>query len=269
MTPSRLSSEQELDVVAEYKRGLSLRDLARRFGVSTRPIQRVLAKHGVQLRPTGRHEQQIPEAEVEQLRRAYDAGQTMAEIAAASEYPRAAIRRALEATGGIRQRGPGAVGFTDTQRQEIVARFKGGETQVALGSAFDCGATTIVRVLREAGIEAGTHGQVREHHHSWKGGRRVRDDGYVDVRVARDDVIAQAMKRKNGYVSEHRLVMARFLGRPLLPDEEPHHKNGVRSDNRIKNLELASSSHPRGQRVTDLVEWAHEILDRYGDNRLP
>jgi hypothetical protein len=39
--------------------------------------------------------------------------------------------------------------------------------------------------------------------------------------------------------------------------------NGIRSDNRIENLELFSSRHGPGQRVVDKVQFAIEILTLY------
>lgn len=93
------------------------------------------------------------------------------------------------------------------------------------------------------------------------GQRRRNTDGYVEVW---DPEHPNA--HATGWVLEHRRVMAEVLGRPLRPDEIPHHKNGDRADNRAENLELcAYLKQPPGQRVEDLVAWAREILDRYGD----
>lgn len=91
--------------------------------------------------------------------------------------------------------------------------------------------------------------------------------GIINKTVAQGYVLLKRRDHPNangaGWIMEHRLVMAEMLGRPLLPIENVHHKNGIRDDNKPENLELWVTSQPCGQRVQDVVLWAREILSRY------
>ncbi len=89
------------------------------------------------------------------------------------------------------------------------------------------------------------------------------DSGYAWVRLP----IGHAFLPR-GRMPEHRFVMAQHLGRPLTENEHVLHRNGVRHDNRLSKLELWTVPHPYGQRVTDLVAWAKEIIEKY-ESELP
>jgi hypothetical protein len=73
---------------------------------------------------------------------------------------------------------------------------------------------------------------------------------------------------KNGEPSrdvlEHRYVMEKFLGRPLLPTETVHHKRAWdKTTNDMENLELRTGNHGPGGAVEDLVPWCIDMIALY------
>lgn len=74
-----------------------------------------------------------------------------------------------------------------------------------------------------------------------RNGRWIDEDGYAHLSIAflnqYDQSLAKGMTN-NIHIAEHRLVMARLLDRPLQPFEIVHHKDGVKSNNAISNLQL-------------------------------
>ena len=77
-------------------------------------------------------------------------------------------------------------------------------------------------------------------HPMWRGGRYIRNDGYLWVKLLGVNKKYQSMADMNGYVAEHRLVMAKQLERCLHSNEVVHHINGIKLDNQMENLELVT-----------------------------
>ena len=77
-----------------------------------------------------------------------------------------------------------------------------------------------------------------EKHYAWKGGKKRHSMGYILIYNPQ-----HPFKNVGKYVFEHRLVMEKYLGRYLKSEEQIHHRNSIRNDNRLENLEIVGKPH--------------------------
>jgi hypothetical protein len=79
---------------------------------------------------------------------------------------------------------------------------------------------------------------------AWKGGVTYfkTHGNYAGVRYVRCPVEFTSMARRDGYVKEHRLLVAQAIGRPLLRSEVVHHIDHDPKNNSLDNLQLFASN---------------------------
>lgn len=122
----------------------------------------------------------------------------------------------------------------------ILKEYKNGKVQSAenIARTYGCSGHAITNLLRRHGVTVFRkmrRDQTGSLNHMWKGGKKM-CLGYVLV------LVPDHPHSIGGYVREHRLVMEKHLSRLLKRREVVHHKNGVKTDNRIENLELHRST---------------------------
>ena len=116
----------------------------------------------------------------------------------------------------------------------VLSHYKANKSIIKTSNHFNIGLCTVNRILIKNNVKR--DGRHKDNNPNWVGGVCTTAQGYIKVR---DPLNVMADAR--GYVWEHRLVMAKHLGRPLLRTEVVHHIDDVKTNNDISNLMLFKS----------------------------
>ncbi|WP_213005267.1 HNH endonuclease [Paractinoplanes toevensis] len=226
------SEEQRAEIVRLYTNRIkSLRDIAKGIGCDIPLVVQALRDAGVK---AGTNNSKVHDYSPEQLAEiaaAHEGGESMSSIARRLKISGKLATKLLRLSGAkLRLRDDY---YSEEKKAEIIRRFESGETQKSIAESVKTQQSRISRFLDSVGVER-------------KRALRYKvANGYISVLTFPEDR-AFCVPHANGRVLEHRLVMGRYLGRPMRPDETVHHINGDTGDNRIENLQLRTGRHGKG-----------------------
>jgi transposase len=226
-----VTNKQREKAINLYRGGMSSSESARRAGCSASFVRRALVQAGVTA-----HCPNLSDSERDRIIRLYKPGIPIKDIgkkvnrAETTVYEvlvKAGVYSRSVIAGTVRKPLPGRkIVFTASQKNKVRSLYLSGRSVKEIANHFGCGGSVIRDRLKELSIPLRPA--------RWKGGR-TRMAGYVLVNAKHSKSLSS---RSGLYVLEHRLVMEKHLGRKLLSTEIVHHKNGIKDDNRLKNLEI-------------------------------
>jgi len=240
------SPEGRARIIAAYETGEGIRSLAKRLRVSDQELNRILDEEGIPRRRGG-SVRMFDDQTMKMIADAYRAGATTTQLAEQYDTSHITIRNYL-LRAGVTLRAGGSRFWTEELKAEAARRYLAGESQQQIGDSIGVDQTGVSNILRALGVPMRGPNRRRENNHAWKGGRGVDSNGYVRV-LPPPEAADLVTPLQNGYVLEHRLVMAQKLGRRLRRDETVHHINGDKQDNRPENLQLRQGNHGNGVRI--------------------
>jgi hypothetical protein len=245
-------------IISAHRRFQNAKAVSKELGVGHTTVLRILAKHGIRSNGLAKYREDATLFKgdiADEIVRKYQAGTWVADLVKEYGGSYYSIKKAI-LRAGVELREDPAPRVRGGEAEEILELYKSGKSQLQISLQIGRSQPFISRTIRKAGMEIRNRPSGSNHPH-WKGGR-VRAGDYWRVRVENDDPMA-SMRLQDGYVAEHRLVMARSLGRPLRRTETVHHINGDSGDNRIENLQLRQGKHGKHAAMICLDCGSHNV----------
>lgn len=236
--------------VSLYEELKSLKKVAGRLELGVGAVHKILKDAGLVL--PGRHSQEVQERKkslkgesAKAAAQDYANDMPLTDLRKKYGVGTWAIKTAAKDNGvAIRARGARVRKYSDQEKQDITELYNSGWSQGQIAAKYNASTVMISRLCRAMGIKIRGHRAKGVNHGSWNGGR-TKIGQYIAVLVDLEDPM-RCMAHHTGYVLEHRLVMARLLGRPLTEDETVHHIDDNKENNNPRNLQLRFGRHGKG-----------------------
>lgn len=163
-------------------------------------------------------------------------------------------RRSLVDSGSCR------FGLTNPRAQSVADLADGKRTSASIAEQLGESKKYVQAVLSRFDLPRRSRGSATgELNGKFAGGRRIDRDGYVLVSSPNGYVSTRERRgRHTGVMYEHRIVMERKIGRPLLSTEVVDHIDGLRLHNAPENLRLfqSNSEHLKATITGHVPKWS-------------
>jgi transposase-like protein len=252
--------DQDQEIARRYQADETLRSIAGSYGVTPVPVIAALKRQGVERRGRGEPWQDTLESRTEIIR-LWHQGISVKHIAGKIRARDANVSRVLRDAGISPRLGGKHHRFDEEQTAVLVSKFQTGVSLAELAREYESNPITVRGALRRAGVDTRSNRhRSGPDHHNWKGGRVPTDDGYIKVRPTAEEALL-CPPNVDGYVLEHRLVMAKALGRPLLGTETVHHiRSSEKDNNDLSNLQLRQGHHGSGAAFQCRSCGSHDVV---------
>lgn len=194
-----------------------------------------------------------------EIKARFVAGERLPVLCADFKCTQAALRYILKKQGIDPNRGRTFPSLDETQRRDVERLRSEGLSLPKVAAALDLPLYRVRKFCEDNGLSAKVPRRGPDSN-LWRGGTlRRKSHRYTYVWLPHNDPM-RGMALKTGHVAEHRLVMARSLGRLLGKTETVHHINGDPSDNRLENLQLRQGKHGTGAAYACLDCGSHNVI---------
>jgi Mor family transcriptional regulator len=248
---SSVSLRVERLVLEKYAKGASAQQIQEKTGLGRCTIYRILKRNSQATRRdfsrVGQNHRLFDDETEQKIAQEYIDGGAFKGLAKKYGCNFVTIRNVLKRQNVKSRRRGGLFRRLITEdKEKLMSMWNAGKSQSFIAKELGASQTVISRAILECGGEPEIRRPRGSEHGSWNGGKVHWAQGYIGILVQPDDPY-YSMATSSGYILEHRLAMARHLGRALRKTEMVHHINGDKSDNRIENLQLVHAGHGRGE----------------------